>query len=73
MGQLCDFVVGSSDLADEEATHVMLLVDPDPQVVILFGKKYDFSGLTDCVRAVHSAAHEMDGKGGRLRHAPKEA
>jgi hypothetical protein len=73
MGQLCDFVVGSSDLADEEATHLMLLVDPEAQVVVLFGQKYDFSGLTDCVRAVHSAVQEMDGNGGRLRHAPEGA
>jgi len=70
MGQLCDFVVGSSELVNEQATHVMLLVDPEAQIVVLFGEKYDFSGLTDCVGAVHAAAYAMDTNGGRLN--PKD-
>lgn len=67
MGQLCDFVIGPNDLADEEATHVMLLVDPEAQIVVLFREKHDFSGLTDCVQCVHMAAHHMDRQGGRLK------
>jgi hypothetical protein len=67
MGQLCDFVIGSSDLADEEATHVMLLVDPKAQIVVLFGEKYHFSGLTECVHSVLTTATQMDSHGGRLK------
>lgn len=67
MGQLCDFVVGSSDLVDQEATHVMLLVDPEAQVFVLFGEKYHFAGLVDCVHSVRAAASRMDSEGGRLK------
>jgi hypothetical protein len=66
MGQLRDFVIGPSDLADEEATHVMLLVDPEAQIVVLFGERFHFSGLTEFVHAVHTAAAQMDKHDARL-------
>ena len=66
VGTIFDLVVDSEDLMDEQVTHVLRLVDPAAQVVVLFGKKYCFAGLQASIEKIQKAADEMDRAGGRL-------
>jgi hypothetical protein len=43
------------------------MVDPKAQIVVLFGEKYHFCGLTECVHSVLTTAVQMDSNGGRLK------
>jgi hypothetical protein len=67
VGAIFDLIVGSEDLADEQVTHVLRLVDPASQIIILFGKKYPFAGLHRSIERIHGIASMMDREGGRLR------
>jgi hypothetical protein len=66
VGTIFDLVVDSEDLVDEQVTHVLRLVDPAAQTVVLFGKKYCFAGLQSSIERIQQAAEKMDRMGGRL-------
>jgi len=66
VGTIFDLIVGSEGLADEQVRHVLRLVDPASQIIILFGKKYSFADLNRSVERIHGTASMMDREGGRL-------
>jgi hypothetical protein len=67
VGQIFDLIVTSNDIADAEVTHVLRLVDPQSETFVLFGKKYSYAGLEDCVARISDLAMRLDDSGGRLR------
>lgn len=67
VGTIYDLIVESSDLADEEVTHVLRLLDPSTETIVLFGRKYNFSGIEASVRRIYDSANFMDKNGGRLK------
>ena len=73
VGTIFDLIVESEGLVDEEVTHVLRLVDPVAQIIVLFGKKYCFGGLQNSIERIKGAAEEMDRAGGRLRVGPGTA
>jgi hypothetical protein len=72
VGAIFDLIVGSEGLADEQVTHVLRLVDPASQIIILFGKKYPFGGLHRSIERIHGIASMMDREGGRLRSSQRK-
>lgn len=54
VGIIFDLLIESSDLADDELGHVFRLVDPEKNILVLFGEKYEFSLIEDEVRRIHS-------------------
>jgi hypothetical protein len=73
VGTIFDLIVGSEALADEQVTHVLRLVDPASEIIILFGKKYQFAGLHRSVERIHGIANMMDREGGRLRSSERKS
>jgi hypothetical protein len=59
-GSIYDFAIGSKDLSQGKASHILLLLDIQAQVVILFGKEYPFSGLLEETKRIYELAYSMD-------------
>lgn len=66
VGQIFDLIVESRTLAEAEVTHVLRLVDPSSQTVVLFGHAFSFGGLETSIQKIHDLAVSVDGNGGRL-------
>ena len=66
-GSFFDLILGADALVDEQATHVLQLVDPEAETIVLFGKKHSYAGLEDSIRRIHDLSRRMDEGGGRLR------
>jgi hypothetical protein len=67
VGEIFDLIIESRALADAEVTHVLRLLDPLSQTVVLFGRAFSFQGLQESIQHIHERAVSMDGSGGRLK------
>lgn len=65
-------IVGSAELAEDELGHIFRLVDPQIDIFVLFGKKYEFEPIREAVNVVFHIADDCDARGGRL-DIPSEA
>lgn len=59
-------LVASHQLADEEIGNIFKLVDPENNICILLGEKYEFGHIRQEVRRVLDVARIMDASGARL-------
>lgn len=59
-------IVGDHQLADEQLGHFFKLVDPDHEICVLLGEKYEFGRIREEVQRIVAAALSMDRNGARL-------
>lgn len=63
-------LVGDHHLADDQLGQIFKLVDPDQQICVLLGEKYEFGRMRDEVQRILAAALSMDRHGARLPNPP---
>jgi hypothetical protein len=62
-----DALIGDAKVADDRATHVFKLVDPESSCFVLLGEKYFFQEIQKEVSRIYDLAVEMDRNGCNLR------
>lgn len=62
--------IGSHGLADEITGNIFKLVDPESEIFVLLGEKYEFGPIRKAVFDIYAKAVEMTGDGERLRPRP---
>jgi hypothetical protein len=60
-------LVDSHKLADEVIGHIFKLVDPEEEIFVLLGHKYEFAPIREAVFKIYEDAVRMDEQGGRLK------
>jgi hypothetical protein len=62
--------IGSHELADEVTGNIFKLVDPESEIFVLLGQKFEFGPIREAVFDIYAKAVEMIGDGERLRPQP---
>ena len=67
-GILPEPLIGDVSLADDETGHIFKLLDPEHEILVVLGAKFEFAPIIEEVGRILDRSYDLDGGSRRLRH-----